>query len=232
MTNERITKINKLGKAGGIISRIFLVFTIIAVVATAGVGIAAFSVPNDIAKVNVNGTAQIEIGQKYLDLGKKIISEVNTGMTEEGQTLEIAGSEYEYVSADINGDKININYTSLNNEIGVRNFAEFMAGVCLECINTLVLLCFVVALCKAIEKSQSPFDENIINKMKKLAIAFIPWVLIKGLATSLQGYSFTGKFDFDSGIDLGTVLIVLVFVVLISVFRYGAQLQQQSDETL
>lgn len=232
MTNERITKINKLGKAGRIISRIILVFTIISVVATAGVSIAAATVPADVAKVNLNGTAQIEIGQKYLDIAKNIISEVNTGMTEEGQILEIAGSEYEYVSADIDGDKININYTSLNNEIGVRNFAGFMASVCLECVNTLVLLCFVVALCKAIENSQSPFDENIINKMKRLAIAFIPWVLIQEFADGLQGYSFTGKFNFDLGIDLGTVLIVLIFVLLISVFRYGAQLQQQSDETL
>jgi len=33
-------------------------------------------------------------------------------------------------------------------------------------------------------------------------------------------------------IDLGVVLVVLIVLVLVSIFKYGAVLQQESDETL
>lgn len=232
MNNEKITKINKFGKVGHIISKIILVFTIIGIVASGAISIAALCVPNDIATINVNGTAEIQIDEKYLEIGKTIIQDVDKGMTSKGQTLNINGAEFECVDIKTNGDQIDINYNSTGTKITVRNFSKMMAGVCLECINTLVLICFVIALCKSIKLCNSPFEENVIKKMQNLAIALIPWYLIQGVAQSISASAFTTKFDLNVGFDFSKVLVILIVIALINIFKYGAVLQQESDETL
>ncbi|MGN0457771.1 MAG: hypothetical protein ACI4IL_02215 [Eubacterium sp.] len=232
MTNEKIEKINKIGKASQIIAKICLVFVIIGAVMVGAVSIAAACVPESIANVTVEGSAKVNIDKKYLDIGKMIIQDVNEGMTEEGQTLTIAGSEYEYISADTNENQININYKSTENNLTVRSFAKMLAGICAGLINDIVLICFIIALCKAITNCQSPFEENVIDKMKKLAIALIPWMFIQGIAQSISASAINQNVDINLGLDLGKVLVILVLITLVYVFKYGAILQQESDETL
>ncbi len=232
MSDDKIIRIKKIGNAAYVIAKICLVFVIIGTVATGAISIAACCVPKDIAKVTLDGSARIKIDKTYLNIGKIILEDVNKGMTQEGQILEISGSEYEYVSADIQNDQLNIKYKALDYTLGVRNFAKYFAAICVSLITDLVLVCFIIALCKDIKNCQSPFEENVIDKMKRLAIAFIPWLLVQGFAESISSSAFSQNLDISFGIDLGKVLIVLVIVALISVFRYGAVLQQQSDETL
>lgn len=232
MTDDKIIRIKKIGNAAYIIAKICLVFVIIGTVATGAISIAACCVPKDIAKVTLDGSAQIKIDETYLNIGKIILEDVNNGMTQEGQILEISGSEYEYVSADVQDNRLNIKYKALDYTLSVRNFAKYFAAICVSLITDLVLVCFIIALCKAIKNCQSPFEENVIAQMKRLAIAFIPWLLVQGIAESIGNSAFSQNMDINFGIDLGKVLIVLVIVALINVFRYGAVLQQQSDETL
>ena len=40
------------------------------------------------------------------------------------------------------------------------------------------------------------------------------------------------KFNQMIGVDLGMVLIIFFIFVLVHIFKYGAVLQQESDETL
>lgn len=232
MTEVKIERINKIGRASQIIAKICLVFVIIGAVLVGAVSIAAACVPKDIANVAVEGSAKVNIDKKYLDIGKMIIQDVNEGMTQEGQTLTIAGSDYEYISADTDKNQININYKSTEKNLTVRSFAKMMAGICAELINDIVLICFILALCKAITNCQSPFEEDVIDKMKKLAIALIPWMFIQGIAQSFSASAINQEVDINIGFDLGKVLVILILITLVNVFKYGAVLQQESDETL
>lgn len=231
MSEEKIKKINQAGKISKIIAKIILVCMIISAVATGGLAIASMCVPNDIATVTIDATANIQIDEKYLDIGKMILSEVNEGMTEEGQVLDIAGSEYEYVSADIDGEQININYNALDNKLGVRNLARLFAGMFLESVNCLVLMIFVLSLCNEVSRCRTPFEESVIDKMKRLAFALIPFCFIDALAQNISSTAFT-SFSLDGSFNISVLIVVLVILALVYIFKYGAELQQQSDETL
>ena len=97
---------------------------------------------------------------------------------------------------------------------------------------TFITLWFVGNLCKAFRDCQSPFEENVIKKMKHVAIALIPWCIISSVSDSTFNSIVSGKPSFSLSVDLGMVLIVLVVLVLVYIFKYGAVLQQESDETL
>ena len=82
MTEVKIERINKIGRAIQIIAKICLVFVIIGAILVGAVSIAAACVPKDIANVAVEGSAKVNIDKKYLDIGKMIIQDVNEGMTQ------------------------------------------------------------------------------------------------------------------------------------------------------
>ena len=68
--------------------------------------------------------------------------------------------------------------------------------------------------------------------MKHLAVALIPWCIISSVSDSTFSSIVSGKPSFSLSVDLGMVLVVLVVLVLVYIFKYGAVLQQESDETL
>ena len=97
----------------------------------------------------------------------------------------------------------------------------------------LVTLFFVGALCKAFRYCESPFEENVIKKMQNLAISLIPWTIISSIAESfVTNLLNVGRFEFGIGVDFNVVLVIALIFVLVYIFKYGAVLQRESDETL
>ena len=96
----------------------------------------------------------------------------------------------------------------------------------------LVIFCFGEAMCKAFATCETPFEENVIKKMNHLAVALIPWGIISPMLISAMEGFMQGGLHLDFTIDMGLVVIVLIVFLLVHVFKYGAILQQESDETL
>ena len=71
-------------------------------------------------------------------------------------------------------------------------------------------------LSKKIESCETPFTSDIIYSMRRFGIAYIICSCIAGV----------------SGVMFGFVASVLVILLLVNVFAYGAELQKESDETL
>ena len=97
---------------------------------------------------------------------------------------------------------------------------------------TLVTLYFVGALCKAFRYCESPFEETVTKKMQNLAFSLIPWAFFSSITEMVAQGSFTGKMELSVGIDLNMVLIIVLIFALVYIFKYGAVLQRESDETL
>ena len=69
--------------------------------------------------------------------------------------------------------------------------------------------------------------------MKRLTtIALIPWTIVSTIINSILDSAKSGSASVSITLDLGVVLIVLAVLVLVYIFKYGAVLQQESDETL
>ena len=88
-------------------------------------------------------------------------------------------------------------------------------------------------LAKAFRYCVSPFDANVIDAMRKFAYSLIPWVVLDSVtATAASGLGGSLGNSVNININLGMLFMVLVVFGLCYVFRYGAVLQQESDETL
>ncbi len=96
----------------------------------------------------------------------------------------------------------------------------------------LITLIFAGKLCKAFRDCESPFEENVVKQLNALAFSLLPWVVLDSLTESVTESIFTNTFNLFIGVDLGMVMIIFFIFVLAYIFKYGAVLQQESDETL
>lgn len=124
----------------------------------------------------------------------------------------------------------------------------FLSEVVLTII-ALVLVCYSIRIIRKILKPMCeglPFNSAVSSNLKKLA-----WVsLIGGGAFSVEGlisevavytmYDFENLFlndkivgcSVDYTLDLSFVMMFAIFYLLSYIFKYGEELQMQSDETL
>lgn len=119
-------------------------------------------------------------------------------------------------------------------------------------ISAVVMLFFGAYFMKTTRKAlkpvseQNPFDAAVYTNIKKLGIQTIVFGVIMQLIAAAFEISTIAIHDFDklfinehitayefeASFDGSFVLVAIVLFMLSGVFKYGAELQQQSDETL
>lgn len=233
MKNEIITKVNKIGKAGHIIAKIAKVVIAIGAIACLVSGIILTALPDDMVVIHVEGKAAVEINMPMV--GNNIVTEdgsIVIGSVSGNSSLELNGMEYGVVGmtqtengflVDAEADSYTLKFNQLANTV-------FLAAV--NCVAIWVVMHFISKLCKLFEECETPFTEEIVQALKKLAIALIPMAFFSNLANSVIDSIMTGKVNIVIGVDMTTVLLVLLVFMLSMIFSYGTSLQQESDETL
>lgn len=218
MKNEITAKINSVGKVGRIIAKIMKGFSLAcAIVMLVCTLIVCLFIPAEDLKFD--GTAQgvityntestafsiddLETGHKnFFGAELDVVVDEKADPTEKG-----------FNNIDISMSAENVNAKQVKIVFGVAGF-----GATLFLASMYVIFMFAAKLCKALEVCQSPFEENVITAIKKLGFSFIPFGVV---SIALNGISI-----------LSTAMIVLVVLMFSYVFSYGAELQQESDETV
>lgn len=231
MKNEAISKINKFGRIGNIITLIGKIFVGICMVSILVGAVALFILPKDF--LNVNLSTNVEMDFNVEGLSEKItdvrISELQTDL------VTAAGEDKEdYVVTNIEIDGYNVAITENEREIdlSIRNIAWLMILLDVGLAMIMVVLFFAASLCKAFRDCETPFEDVVIKKMQNLAFSLIPWVFVSSIVESVTESIKFNMISITLGIDLGVVLIILIVFALVYIFKYGAVLQQESDETL
>ena len=236
MKNEVITKINKIGNVGQIIANIAKVVIAIGAVACLVSGIMLALLPDDMVVIHVEGKAAVEINMPMV--GEQLVMDTGDGPTvvvgsvsTEG-SLELNGMEYGVVgmTPTENGFLIDAEADSYTLKFNQLTATVFLAAV--TCAAMWVVMHFITKLCKLFKECETPFTEEIVQALKKLAIALIPMAFLSNLTTSITDSIMTGKVNIVIGVDVTTILLVLLVFMLAMIFNYGTMLQQESDETL
>ena len=216
MKSDITEKINKVGKVSRIVSKIAQVITLIGAIACLVGGIILIFVPSD-AVTSFNGTAT---GTIVLDEEKsKMISFDDS----DNGHIKFMGAEFKVNTTEtVEGDSNVINIDALAINIDGRHFKLIgillsFAGVLL-CTGLYIIFVFAVRLAKTLETCESPFEENVLTAMKKFGYSFIPFGVI---SLGLTGIS-----------AISLILVILVVILFINIFNYGAELQQESDDTV
>ena len=90
----------------------------------------------------------------------------------------------------------------------------------------------ITALFDSFRSCETPFTPETADRFSKLAFSFLPVIVLGWVTEAVTERVTTGVWDIVIGIDLTVVMIVVVILLLAEIFRYGAMLQQESDETL
>ena len=156
------------------------------------------------------------------------------GLSEEdaGVSMNVNGSEYETVNAEVTDTGMYVEAAVDTYSIELGDFGIVCALGAITLVALFITLLFAGKLCQAFRDCESPFEEKVVKQLNSLAYSLLPWVVLGSLTESISESIFTNNFNLMIGVDLGMVLIILFIFVLAYIFKYGAVLQQESDETL
>ena len=236
MKQDAISKINKVGEVASIITVIAKILIIIALIVVFALTVAAGFIPKDF--LTISGDSRIQVDINFASFGKKLTDEeVIQGRQEVEKILEEEAADdadYRINAIDINHDSIYVDVTSATDSIDVNlhNLVWVLLFCTFYLAMTLVTLFFIGFLFKAFQNCESPFEQNVIKKMRNLAFSLIPWTVLSSVSDTVIRSFFQKSFQISVGIDLKIVMAVLIILALAYIFQYGAILQQESDETL
>ena len=226
MENSIKKKINVFGKVGKIIITIFIVFLLVAEgFMLVGTVIAAV-LPKDCVNVDVAGTAEIHVDTDYFD-----ISEGQVFLNVGDNKIALGGITDEQLKIYNNSPvvmRFDAKTTSLHFDLNT--VLALLIYSMIETAAIVVALFFLRALMKQFMICDTPFCDGVIKKMRAFAIALIPVVAVAFITDALAADVLS--FFSSSHVDLMTVGFVVVIFILTAIFKYGAQLQKQYDETV
>ena len=236
MKNEVISKINTIGKAGNIISKIAKVIMIIGLVGCIVGTVLLSFIPKDFVTFNMSGDAVITVNTDNMPLFEIINfgDEVHIDKNEDDLSVKWDINDVAYIVSELeqNGNVINMYAEAESYKIDISSFKWFLIPVIVFMISALVVIHFIGILCKKFQYCSTPFTEDIVKAIKNLAISIIPMALLQSVTESITNSMMAGDIDIVVGVDLMTVILVILIFLLAAIFNYGTMLQKESDETL
>ena len=236
MKNEVISKINTIGKAGNIISKIAKVIMIIGLVGCIVGTVLLSFIPKDFVTFNMSGDAVITVNTDNMPLFEIINfgDEVHIDKNEDDLSVKWDINDVAYIVSELeqNGNVINMYAEAESYKIDISSFKWFLIPVIVFMISALVVVHFIGILCKKFQYCSTPFTEDIVKAIKNLAISIIPMALLQSVTESITNSMMAGDIDIVVGVDLMTVILVILIFLLAAIFNYGTMLQKESDETL
>lgn len=89
-----------------------------------------------------------------------------------------------------------------------------------------------IGLFVTLTRCDSPFRPELVQKLHRFGWALLPVALLSSISRSLSNAFLSAGQGTCVTVDWGVLLAFVVTLCLVTVFRYGVQLQQESDETL
>lgn len=245
MKEAAIKKINTIGKFSYIAAVIAKAFVIVGLVVSILVAVICFAVFGDSMKAEVAGTVDIELDCEKFDITYEDIMDgidedgteikkqsLSVGDSSGNMILSLSDEDFQTMNVEIKDDVLTAKLEAENCSFTMKDVGVLLFVSCIAMIMTIVTISFIEALCKEFRDCTSPFDGKVIKKMQNLAFSLIPWTIISSISNSFVDSFIKGGLQLEFNIDLGVVLVVLIVFVLVYFFKYGAVLQQESDETL
>ena len=225
MKNEVIQKVNKMGKAGQVIAKIAKIMLSIAFVTCLVCGVFLCLIPEETITMKMSHQAVVDV-----DMHDMVV--IDFADEDEEGALEINGVEYTITNYEQNEDHVTIHSESESYEFNLSHMWWVMIPALLSIAAIYVVLFFVEKLCKVFRDCETPFSEEVVKLLEKIAIAIIPMCCLSPMTESLSDSIMTGTVNIVLGVDMMMVVLVVLIFMLAAIFKYGTMLQVESDETL
>lgn len=239
MNTKMRQNINTAGTIGYIVSIIVIIVLIAGMVATALGTVAAGMVAKENVNVTVTtnfdvtassnileklkGFVTVDGGEDFADLAEQL---------PEGVDITVDDKDISEFSVAETENGFNINAKTNPIEFSAQKLIAALVISFLYLGGLTAMFYMIKALMKALKECETPFTENVIKRMQNFGWSLIPVIVLSAITESVWGAIGTGSTTINFSLNLGGLLVLAVVFVLTLVFKYGAELQQQSDETL
>lgn len=219
---QSIKRINRMGHIGQIITLIMKIVLIIVLLLSIALTIIASRLPADSITIDMNADADVVCNYGPL---KDIVQLDSFEGIKEALTFNLDHIQFKIDQLEEKDQQLFIKAKAQGEVFNNKDLMPMMISAVVKIFLLLVCVFALSALAKALRYCRSPFEDQVIIKMRHLAWALIPWFVAGAMHySSLQGIHLQ--------LDLTVLLSVFIILVLIYIFRYGAILQRESDETL
>lgn len=253
MDSKTLSKFHKFGKVGKITMTVLTVVAILATVVSLAATIFTATLPKDVMTVHVTGNAEFRINEKNFDFLWGILENGfsysgNTSPEEmlrddgdkiappENQEIntELSFFNQSYSSAKIHseGSTKVMDATSSPAEYRSTDLVSVLLFLTLSVASVAVAFYMLKRLFAVLAKSETPFCEEIVKKMKIFGFSLLPVAVFSTVGETLSTAFLTAGTDAGINIQWGVLIAFAVTMCLVTVFKYGVQLQKESDETL
>ena len=231
MKNEAVMKINKMGKVGGIIILVMKILLIIGFVGSLIGFITTSILPDDLVTFTMHGDADVVVDLSRF--GADIFDKAGAAAESSTSSIAFNGSTLDVTDISHSGSIMNITASGQLSEFNFSSVSKLILVGMIDITMLLITMFFAGFLAKAFKTCESPFEENVIRKMRNFAISLIPWAVLSTITDNITNALFAGKdFYVHLGINLNMVFVILIVFALTYIFKYGGQLQKEADETL
>ena len=231
MKQEVVAKINKFGKIGEVIAQISRVLLIMGAVILLAAGILMLAIPKDLITMDYFVGADVHLD--YDAIGEIASVDDMTVSDAKSGEFSVSGNELSVVSVDVNEEENTLNIQMASQPTNIFNTSKMIIFIILEFLvlaAAFVTMTFITKLCKEIKTCETPFSESVIKRMKQVGYSMLPWFIV--FPTAEAAANFLVMNNLKISLDPGMLIMALVVLALTYIFKYGAMLQQESDETL
>ncbi len=231
MKQEVVAKINKFGKIGEVIAQISRVLLIMGAVILLAAGILMLAIPKDLITMDyfVGADMQLDLDA----VGETITEDDLAELDSEAHKISVSQNEMSIVSFDANQEENIVNIQMASQPTNIFSTGKIIVFIILEFLvlaATFVTMTFIIKLCKEFKTCETPFSESVIKRMKQVGYSMLPWFIVFPTAEAAANFLVTNNLNIS--LDPGMLIMALVVLALTYIFKYGAMLQQESDETL
>ena len=231
--NESIKKkINGIGEAGNVVSIILIVLTALGCLCLIAALIVFMLLPKDAVTLGLQIDADAIVGKSLIgpyldDIDLSDMEDLDVGISAGGSA---GGRVKGTVEKTEEGLRAGFSTDRLNVPSG--RLAYGILAAIAKALAKLVVLIILNKLSREFKNCDTPFADGVIRWMTVFA-----WVLLGASVFSQVASSTAAAMIFREGgvqvnLNLTTVFVTLVVLFLTMIFRYGAKLQHEADETL
>ena len=180
--------------------------------------------------VDVSSTGNF-LGKLNHFIGIKDVKDLNDLITEDGAAISVSDKDVSRIKVKEDGTGLKINAQMDEIVFSMKRVIVALVSSFLTFTAALVSAEILKSLMKTLRKCETPFSEDVVKKMQHFAISLIPAFVLYSISDSLWSYV-NARSEYAFSLDFASILLIALVFLLVYVFKYGAELQRESDETL
>lgn len=254
MNVKTLSNVNRFGKVGKIVMTILLIAAVIVTLLNCTAAIYTATLPKDAVNVTVTNNAEFKINEKSFsavwsmltegfsyasdkdpsdmmkdDGGSKILPTENTELDTD---LKFFNQSYSSAAIRSEGSEKIVEAKSSPSEYRSSDLVILFIFASLFSASVAVALLMLQKLFKVLSVCESPFCTDFVSKLRTFGYSLIPVAVFASVGETLAIRFLSAGRSTGISVQWGVAVAFAVTMCLVTVFRYGVQLQKESDETL